>query len=161
MFCWVQVQASQAVWFPAEPREISMGSDVLQHLHICEAQNALSGKPTTVGDPSRWTWAPFQDWDWFIAVSKVHKKLSGFPWLWCSSRLNSRELALALDAALVQIWATCGSPQRPERYQRGDLAVQEQHRNPKTGSVHAPPNKPIQCLTQPREFFPKLTQPPN
>lgn len=45
---------------------------------VCEAQNALNGKPTTVGDPSRWTWAPFQNWDWFIVISKVHKKLCGF-----------------------------------------------------------------------------------
>lgn len=126
---------------------------------VCEAQNALNGKPITVGDPSRWTWAPFQDWDWFIVVSKVHKKLSGFLWLWCSSRLSSRELTLALDAALVQIWATCESPQCPEKYQSGDLAVQEQHRNPKTGPVHALLSKTIQGLTKPREFFPKLTQP--
>lgn len=126
---------------------------------VCEAQNTLNGKPTTVGDPSRWTWASFQDWGWFIVVRKVHKKLSGFPWLWCSSRLSSRELNLALDAALVQIWATCGSPQCLEKYQRGDLAVQEQHRNSKMGPVHKLLNKTIQGLRQPRDFFPKLTQP--
>lgn len=99
MSCWVQVQASQAVWFPAEPREISMGSDVLQHLHICEAQNALNGKPTTVGDPSRWTWALFQDWliyssqqspqetQWFslaLMFKKIKFKGTGFG-SWCST----------------------------------------------------------------------------
>lgn len=151
---------SQGVWFPAEPGEISKGCDVLQCLHSLWSSECIKWK-------THHSWWPFQvnlgfisrlgliysgqespqEAQWFsLALMFKQIKFKGTEFgPWCCTCTD-----------LSNMWESTMSRKIPE----GDLAVQEQHRNPKAGPVHALLNKTIQGLRQPRDFFPKLTQPP-